>query len=274
MASWAEAAIAAAAAIAVAGCTVAPIPAPGSLQAAYVVLASSPSVGTVALARVILDSGQPCPSLGTRAGEVPMVARRNPDLDKFPVTVGEAVQPFGEAVRLTGLGVLLPAVRQEPTRIAVLGDTGCGTWQNCDDPAAWPFGRLAEAIGRDEPDLVVHVGDYVYRGTPGIIEVNCIKRGTYNAGNYRPDDTYCQLRDPYVSQNGAGSSLPDSWEAWRIDFFEPAAPLLRRAPLVPTRGNHELCSRAGPGFFYFLDPRSSLLADELSRPGTGQPASA
>lgn len=60
-----------------------------------------------------------------------------------------------------------------------------------------------------------------------------------------------------------GRSLPDSWEAWRADFFAPAAPLLSRAPWVPARGNHELCSRAGPGWFYFLDPHSDLLGGAL-----------
>jgi hypothetical protein len=35
---------------------------------------------------------------------------------------------------------------------------------------------------------------------------------------------------------------------------------------VVARGNHELCSRAGPGYFYLLDPHSSLLGGELSCP--------
>jgi hypothetical protein len=34
---------------------------------------------------------------------------------------------------------------------------------------------------------------------------------------------------------------------------------------VFTRGNHELCSRAGPGYFYFLDPHSSLLGHDPAR---------
>jgi hypothetical protein len=118
--------------------------------------------------------------------------------------------------------------------------------------------------------LVIHVGDYVYRGTPGSIEVGGIKRGTYDAGDYAPDDEYCQLRDPYVSQNGPGSSLLDGWSAWREDFFVPAAPLLSRAPWVVARGNHELCSRAGPGWFYFLDPHSGLLGGELRCPAQVQ----
>ena len=34
--------------------------------------------------------------------------------------------------------------------------------------------------------------------------------------------------------------------------------LLAAAPWVFARGNHELCSRAGPGWFYFLDAGSNL----------------
>jgi hypothetical protein len=39
------------------------------------------------------------------------------------------------------------------------------------------------------------------------------------------------------------------------DFFTPAAALLRAAPWVFTRGNHELCSRNGAAWFRLFDPR-------------------
>ncbi|MCA0305491.1 MAG: metallophosphoesterase, partial [Proteobacteria bacterium] len=63
----------------------------------------------------------------------------------------------------------------------------------------------------------------------------------------------------YFSQNVPGSPRPDNWADWRDDFFVPAARLLTAAPWVFTRGNHELCSRAGPGWFYLLDTASPLL---------------
>ena len=262
------------AAVLLAGCT-SPIGPPSpNVLAAYSVLAAAPDGDTVALARVVVDAGQGCPGLVTEAGTVVMTVRGNPDPARFPVVVCEAVQPFGTAAQVEGAAIALPAVTRSPVRIAVVGDTGCGTWQDCADPAAWPFARLAEQAAGTGPDLVIHVGDYVYRGTPGTIEVNGVKRGTYNAGNYALEDEYCQLRDPYVSQNGAGSSLPDSWEAWRVDFFAPAAPLLSRAPWVAARGNHELCSRAGPGWFYFLDPHSELLDGELRCPVQRQDSAA
>ena len=253
-------------ALLLAGCASPPAPAPGTVRAAYTVLAQAPDGGTVALARVIIDAGQRCPYLAMADRPVAMTARGNPDPTRFPVMVCEAIQPFGQTVAVVGTRITLSTVARAPMRIAVVGDTGCGTWQDCTDPEAWPFAQLAELAASAEPDLVIHVGDYVYRGTPGSIEVDGVKRGTYNAGNYALEDEYCQLRDPYVSQNGPGSSLPDSWEAWRADFFQPAAPLLSRAPWVPARGNHELCSRAGPGWFYFLDPHSDLLGGELRCP--------
>ena len=65
-----------------------------------------------------------------------------------------------------------------PQRIVVLGDTGCrlkgAALQACNDPAQWPFPQLAAAAASLKPDLVIHVGDYLYResacpaGKPGL----------------------------------------------------------------------------------------------------------
>ena len=52
----------------------------------------------------------------------------------------------------------------------------------------------------------------------------------------------------------AGSPYGDNWAVWQKDFFDPAAPLLAAAPWVLVRGNHELCSRGGHGWFRLLDP--------------------
>ncbi|MGZ3238770.1 MAG: metallophosphoesterase, partial [Burkholderiaceae bacterium] len=45
------------------------------------------------------------------------------------------------------------------------------------------------------------------------------------------------------------------WDAWQADFFKPAAALLKAAPWVMVRGNHESCARAGQGWWRLLDPR-------------------
>ena len=69
----------------------------------------------------------------------------------------------------------------------------------------------------------------------------------------------------YWSQNMQGSPVPDDWSAWRDDFFVPAARLMKTAPWLFVRGNHELCSRAGPGWFYLLDPARRCWAATASR---------
>jgi hypothetical protein len=115
-----------------------------------------------------------------------------------------------------------------PRRIVVLGDTGCRikppALQDCNDTTKWPFPVLAASAAKLKPDLVIHVGDYLYRESP------C---PTGNAG--------C-----------AGTPWGDNWPTWNADFFAPAAPLLAAAPWIFVRGNHEECSRAGAGYLRLL----------------------
>ena len=43
------------------------------------------------------------------------------------------------------------------------------------------------------------------------------------------------------------------WKIWNGDFFEPSRALFAAAPWIMVRGNHEICDRAGEGWFRFLD---------------------
>ena len=112
----------------------------------------------------------------------------------------------------------------------MLGDTGCrikgAALQACNDPAKWPFPQLAAAAARLKPDLVIHVGDYLYR------------------------ESAC----PPGNQGCAGSPWGYGWDAWQADFFGPAEALLAAAPWVVVRGNHEVCRRGGHGWMRLLDP--------------------
>jgi Calcineurin-like phosphoesterase len=208
------------------------VPRPASAQAetgaplAFVVLGPD----RAAVARAITTAAD-CPAIALDSTSRRMSVRAPPAEPEFPVLVCEAQVPPGTA-SVSVAGQPLPLPRNAPERIVALGDTGCRlkaghVFQACREPGAWPFGELAAGAAAWGPDLVVHVGDYLYR------EQAC------PAG-----DTGC-----------AGSPTGDTWAAWRADFFDPAAPLLRAAPWVATRGDHELCSRAGGGFFRFLDPR-------------------
>jgi hypothetical protein len=47
----------------------------------------------------------------------------------------------------------------------------------------------------------------------------------------------------------------DNWWGWWADFFWPALNLLQTSPIIPTRGNHEICTRGGYGYFFFMSPQ-------------------
>ena len=152
----------------------------------------------------------------------------------FPLLACEARIPPGTAQASVG-GLALPLPRVRPSRIVVIGDTGCrlknnGDYQDCNRLDAYPFARIAALAAAWKPDLVVHVGDYHYR------------------------ENACPADRPGC----AGSPWGYGWDAWDADFFTPGRALLKAAPWVMARGNHESCARAGQGFLRFLDPRPLL----------------
>jgi len=111
----------------------------------------------------------------------------------------------------------------------VIGDTGCrlkgDLVQPCNDERQWPFANIARKAADLKPDLVIHVGDYLYR------ENAC-----------PANESGCQ-----------GTPFGDNWPTWAADFYNPAQPLLAAAPWVFVRGNHEDCQRAGPGWTRLLE---------------------
>jgi Calcineurin-like phosphoesterase len=172
--------------------------------------------------------GEACPVLTIDGKARPMALRAAPD-EAFPNRICEAALPHGaRAASVEGAALPLPKTR--PQRLVILGDSGCRlkgkVVQNCNDPVAgWPFAKVAALAAAQKPDLVIHVGDYYYRETP------C------------PDgDAGC-----------AGSPYGDRWPSWKAELFDPAAGLLKAAPWVFARGNHEDCSRGGKGWFRLLD---------------------
>jgi hypothetical protein len=168
--------------------------------------------------------------------DTPMGVRAEPVPPDFPNRVCEW-QPPPEArfIALEGQLHTLRMPQPNPERIVVIGDSGC--WgaedQNC--VRDWPFPKIAGFAAARNPDLVIHLGDYNYRGTDCVAYDGCC---TYNPIN-------CGF--PHCG---------DSWPNWQLDFFAPAAPLLAAAPWVFVRGNHDLCAQAGHGWFRYLDPHS------------------
>ena len=201
-------------------------PYPGELPAMWVQLGPT----GVALARLVTTQPS-CPRITLGTHSQPMQVRAPPSAPDFPVRVCEAVIPPGTTAA-TVEGRPLPLPKPNPQRLVVVGDTGCRlkpgvAFQACNDPQAWPFAQIAGSAAAAHPDLVIHVGDYLYR------EHAC----------------------PAGDAGCADSPWGDNWDTWWADFFAPAAELLRAAPWVMARGNHEACARAGSGWFRFLDPQ-------------------
>jgi hypothetical protein len=118
-------------------------------------------------------------------------------------------------------------------KIAIIGDTGCRLLkgQNCRGENSWPLKKIAGLAAAKRPDLVIHVGDYLYRECPGGMLICADPDG----GN--------------------------RWNAWLIDFFQQAQDLLRAAPWIFVRGNHESCGRQAEGWARLLSPRTERSSD-------------
>ena len=122
--------------------------------------------------RAITDEA--CPSVVFDGTSMPMAVRSEPDQKfdnvkpaEFKVRGCEIAVPPGTIAGVLD-GKTLPLVRPNPQRILMFGDTGCrlaagNAFQDCNDPVAWPFARIAALAATTRPDLVIHVGDYHYR---------------------------------------------------------------------------------------------------------------
>jgi hypothetical protein len=252
---------------------------PSGAAFAFVLLGEGADGVPVPMVRTIAEGATACPRLEVASrAPTPLTERSRPPSGGFDdVLVCEARYPVGLAasVVVNGRRLLLPAVSlSRPRRVMVLGDSGCDDshkkpLQECDSlhSTSWPFAELAREADIAAPDLFVHVGDYNYRGTPQSIKLPPSVTGyaqdlevdVYDVGDIDEGPSPRAVKLDYWSQNVPGSPHRDSWPAWRDDFFAPAHRLLPMAPWVFTRGNHELCSRAGPGWFYLLDSGSALL---------------
>jgi hypothetical protein len=131
-----------------------------SLLAAYVVMGPQGAVaravfeGTVTASCPKIDFGVDQPSMDVRAQPSP----------GFPVTVCEKAMPAGTKSAAI-LGRPLPVPKNSLASIVVLGDTGCRpARENQCNPNDWPFEKLSDNAAASHPDLVIHVGDYLYRG--------------------------------------------------------------------------------------------------------------
>jgi hypothetical protein len=185
-----------------------------------------------AIARVIVASMGPpeaCPAISVDGVARPM-ALRQPVPSGFRPLCEFVVPPEARAASIDGQALRLPI--PNPASVVVLGDTGCriqgARVQDCNDMSKWPLQSVANRAASVQPQLIIHVGDYLYR------------------------ESACP---PGSQDKCGGTPIGDTWEAWNADFFAPAAKLLAAAPWAFSRGNHEDCDRSWRGWFYYLDPR-------------------
>lgn len=142
-----------------------------------------------------------------------------------------------------GTRIDLPAPSWKAEQVLVVGDTGCrlrdGDDQWCEggtlDRGGWGFPDLSKTAASGAPvDLILHVGDYLYRQSIGADGHSC---------------------DPYDPARG-WDHCGDNYLTWEVDFFAPAqaagSGLLGWAPWIFVRGNHESCTRAWQGYFLFF----------------------
>jgi Calcineurin-like phosphoesterase len=214
----------------------------------YVVLGKEGAVARAIVPVAALGVVPQCPTIVVNGKPQEMKVRARPDGD-FLILICEYLLPSG-ATSASIDGDSLPLPPDTIKSIAVLGDTGCRIKddddededahknkdkdskkkpkvQDCNDFTAWPFKPMSKTIAKAKPDLIIHVGDYLYR------------------------ESACP---PDRQKDCQGSPHGDNWATWLADFFGPAEALLKAAPWIVTRGNHEICKRAGIGYARLLDP--------------------
>ena len=219
------------------------------IYAAWVIIGSDEAGNNRAFARVatsyLSPSGQAvCPQINIDgrfskmtmravAGVMPLrpTAFQPSVPANFPLSTCEAILPAGTQYASVAWQSL-PIPKERFDRILLIGDSGCRmdttNLQNCEDPKEWPFASVAQLGAELNPDLVIHTGDYQYRDVPCSASGKC----------------------PIDAQSPWGYG----WDTWNADLFTPAAVLFAKAPWLVVRGNHEICSKAGQGWFRFLNP--------------------
>lgn len=182
-----------------------------------------------------ITAGSACPMVILDRLVVRMRRRAAPDADFDVLTCEATIPPGVDRIEVAGRRFRAPVL--SPKRIAVVGDSGCRLkagdalddgFEACNDPDDWEFAKVAAQVAASKPDLIIHVGDYIYREQPCDGSMGCAA-SPFNSPGMR-------------------------WATWEADFFAPAAPMLEAAPIVFVRGDHEQCERAGAGFFRFLHP--------------------
>lgn len=225
--------------------------------AAYSLAAPTAVAPSGLVARAVVPAGSPCPHLDVNGRSLRMSWRRpapNTGSAFAPVMVCDRAIPRGASTASVG-GVAIPAAMPARVqRIGIFDDSGCrilvgAVTQDCANDRAWPLARISRRVADSRPDVVLVPGDFFYR------ESACPAA----------QQALCAGSPPPV----AGMPFTDQAYGWIADVLLPMQPILRAAPLIVARGNHEDCWRGGNGYFLFMDPRPGTWDDCAPIAGPG-----
>lgn len=182
------------------------------------------------IARTIVETVE-CPTITIdgKLAKMKLRAEKN-DLElKQKIIICEHDVTSAYEVKIANEQLKLPP--KKVNRFVVIGDTGCENSffdkhhrkQKC-DPKNWPFKEVADKVAQLNPDFIIHTGDYIYR-------------------------------NKYSNAEDAIKNKQMQWFFFKEDFFDPAQKMLKQAPMLFMRGNHESCKLGGDGWFAFFEPR-------------------
>jgi len=208
----------------------------------------------------------------------------------FPIRVCEVKIPRGTLQNVHSYyfgDKKVPNVSNDPSKFVVVGDTGLrskptnlgfgvcldgplmyGTHQcmnnitkgdinsqfdgHFQDLSEWPLKALMSRAVEEDPDVLIHMGDFIYRQGP------CPHPNNNNAScsgiNLPRRYNFSGSNDESEIMNFVPGSWGDNFWSWWADFFYPSLDALSSVPFFALRGNHESCSRAGKGWFLLLSP--------------------
>ena len=214
--------------------------------AAFTLIAPKDVAESQLVARALVPIDAPCPTIeatGSQGSITIDMTQRRPGATAAPafstVLACSAPLPTG-LTEATIAGLTIPAsLPPQVDQVAIFADSGCRVddkrIQDCNDPDAWPLGKIAEQIAAAKPDVILDPGDYYYR------EMAC---PTEAAAKCSPGPAPTE-----------GMPFDENDKGWLYEAINPMSPMFPVAPIAFLRGNHEDCGRAGNGFFLYFDPR-------------------
>jgi hypothetical protein len=119
-----------------------------------------------------------------------------------------------------------------------------------DPEGDWPLQGTMNHVAANEPiDAIIFVGDYIYCQGPCPFSNS---QGVDCTGINLPEMYTLDDIEPGTVMNFLTGTWGDNWWGWWVEYFYPALEVLKVSPIISLRGNHEICTRAGYGYFLFM----------------------